>query len=96
MRGGWGLAAGGARRAGGQLAALEKPTTLARRELESLKDRRERLESLKQDTEADAPTSIANVTVESLEKLSPEERNRLYKNHLKLRVVIHNDQHAGG
>jgi hypothetical protein len=72
-----------------KLAALEETRTLARRELESLKDRRERLESLKQDREA-VLQAYANVTVESLVKLSPEERNRLYKT-LKLRVVIHDD-----
>jgi hypothetical protein len=74
---------------GVKLAALEETRTLARRELESLKDRRERLESLKQDREA-VLQAYANVTVESLERLSPEERNRLYKT-LKLRVVIHDD-----
>jgi site-specific DNA recombinase len=74
---------------GVKLAALEETRTLARRELESLKERRERLESLKQDREA-VLQAYANVTVESLERLSPEERNRLYKT-LKLRVVIHDD-----
>jgi hypothetical protein len=74
---------------GVKLAAQEETRTLARRELESLKDRRERLESLKQDREA-VLQAYANVTVESLERLSPEERNRLYKT-LKLRVVIHDD-----
>ena len=58
---------------GVKLAALEESRTLARRELESLKDRRERLESLKQDREA-VLQAYANVTVESLERLSPEER----------------------
>jgi hypothetical protein len=72
-----------------KLAALEETRTLARRELESLKDRRERLESLKQSREA-VLQAYASVTVESLERLSPEERNRLYKT-LKLRVVIHDD-----
>ena len=74
---------------GVKLAALEETRILAHRELESLKDRRERLESLKQDREA-VLQAYANVTVESLERLSPEERNRLYKT-LKLRVVIHDD-----
>jgi site-specific DNA recombinase len=74
---------------GVKLAALEETRTLARRELESLKERRERLESLKQDREA-VLQAYANVTVESLERLSPEERNRLYKT-LKLKVVIHDD-----
>lgn len=74
---------------GVKLTALEETRTLARRELESLKDRRERLESLMQDREA-VLQAYTNVTVESLEKLSAEERNRLCKT-LKLRVVIHDD-----
>jgi len=74
---------------GAKLAALEETRSLARRELESLKDRRERLESLKLDREV-LLQAYADVTVEALEGLSPEERNKLYKT-LKLRVVIHDD-----
>jgi hypothetical protein len=68
---------------------LEETRSLARQELESLKGRRERLESLKRDREAVLET-YANVTVEALEGLSPEERNKLYKI-LKLRIVLHDN-----
>src|SRR5215216_3363690 len=74
---------------GEKLAALEETRSVARRELESLKDRSERLENLKRDRDA-VLEAYANVTVEALEGLSPEERNKLYKT-LKLRVVIHDD-----
>jgi len=74
---------------GEKLAALEETRSLARQELESLQGRRERLESLKRDREA-VLEAYGNVTVEALEGLSPEERNKLYKI-LKLRVVIHDD-----
>jgi site-specific DNA recombinase len=74
---------------GEKLAALEETRSLARQELESLKGRRERLESLKRDREA-VLEAYANVTVEVLEGLSPEERNKLYKI-LRLRVVLHDD-----
>jgi hypothetical protein len=74
---------------GEKLAALEETRSLARQELESLQGRRERLESLKRNREA-VLEACANVTVEALEGLSPEERNKLYKI-LKLRVVIHDD-----
>ena len=74
---------------GEKLAALEETRSLARQELESLQGRRERLESLKRDREA-VLEAYANVTVEALEGLSPEERNKLYKI-LKLRVILHDD-----
>jgi site-specific DNA recombinase len=74
---------------GEKLAALEETRSLAQQELESLKGRRERLESLKRDREA-VLEAYANVTVAALEGLSPEERNKLYKI-LKLRVVLHDD-----
>jgi site-specific DNA recombinase len=74
---------------GEKLAALEETRSLARQELESLKGRRERLESLKRDRDA-VLEAYANVAVEALEGLSPEERNKLYKI-LKLRVVLHDD-----
>jgi hypothetical protein len=61
----------------------------AQRELEALRDRRERLEDLKRDRDA-LLERYANVTVEALEELSPEERNKLYKM-LKLRVVVGDD-----
>lgn len=74
---------------GEKLAALEESRATARRELEALADRRGRLEELKRDRDA-VLEAYANVTVEALEDLSPEERNKLYKI-LKLRVVLMDD-----
>ena len=74
---------------GEKLAALEETRATARRELEALKGRRERLEALKRDRDA-LLERYANVTAEALEELSPEERNKLYKM-LKLRVVMGDD-----
>jgi hypothetical protein len=62
---------------------------VARRELESLKGRSERLENLKHDRDA-VLEAYANVTGEALEELSPEERNKLYKI-LKLRIALRDD-----
>jgi len=74
---------------GEKLSSLEETRSLARRELDSLQGRRERLEALKLDREA-VLAAYADVTVETLDDLSPEERNRLYKT-LKLRAVVHDD-----
>jgi hypothetical protein len=74
---------------GEKLAALEETRATARRELEALKGRRERLEDLKRDRDA-LLERYANVTAEALEELSSEERNKLYKM-LKLRVVLRDD-----
>jgi hypothetical protein len=74
---------------GEKLAALEETRGLARRELEALKGKRERLEDLKRDRDA-VLEAYANVTAEALEELSAEERNKLYKI-LKLRVVVRDD-----
>jgi site-specific DNA recombinase len=74
---------------GEKLAVLEETRATARRELEALKGRRERLEDLKRDRDA-VLEAYANVTAEALEELSPEERNKLYKM-LKLRVVVGDD-----
>lgn len=70
---------------GEKLAALEEARGRARRELEALKGKRERLEDLKRGRDA-VLEAYANVTVEALEEPSAEERNKLYKI-LKLRVV---------
>lgn len=74
---------------GEKLATLEETRSVARQELESLKGRSERLESLRRDRDA-VLEAYANVTVEALEELTPEERNKLYKI-LKLRVVVRDD-----
>ena len=70
-------------------AALEETRSVARRELESLKGRSERLENLKRDRDA-VLEAYANVTAEALEELSPEQRNKLYKI-LRLRVSLRDD-----
>ncbi len=74
---------------GQKLAALEETRATARRELEVLKGRRERLEELKRDRDA-LLERYANITARALEELSPEERNKLYKM-LKLRVIVGDD-----
>jgi hypothetical protein len=74
---------------GEKLAALEDVRDLARRELETLKGKRERLEDLRRDRDA-VLEAYANVTAEALEELSAEERNKHYKIR-KLRVVIRDD-----
>jgi len=74
---------------GEKLSALEETRSVARQELESLKGRRARLDELKRDRDA-VLEAYANVTVEALEELTPEERNKLYKI-LKLRVVVRDD-----
>ncbi len=72
-----------------KLAALEETRDLARRELEALKGKRERLEELKRDRDA-VLDAYAGVTAETLERLTAEERNKLYKI-LKLQVVVRDD-----
>jgi hypothetical protein len=74
---------------GEKLTALEETRSVARRELESLKGRSERLENLKRDRDA-VLEAYANVTAEVLEELSPEERNKLYKI-LRLRIALRDD-----
>ena len=74
---------------GGKLAALEETRETARRELEDLRGRREKLERLKGDRDAILET-YADLTVEALDALSPEQRDRLYKM-LKLNVVLRDD-----
>ena len=74
---------------GGQLAALEETRETARRELEDLRGRREKLERLKGDRDTILET-YADLTIEALDALSPEQRNRLYKM-LKLNVVLGDD-----
>jgi len=74
---------------GEKLAALEETRNTARRELEALRGRSERLEGLRQDRDT-LLERYAILTEEALEELSPEERNKLYKT-LKLRVVLKDD-----
>ncbi len=62
---------------------------LARRELEALEGRRDRLEELRRDRDA-VLDAYAGMTTEALEGLTAEERNKLYKI-LKLRVVVRDD-----
>ena len=74
---------------GSKLAALEETRETAHRELEALRGRREELERLKGDRDA-VLEQYADLTVEALDALSPEQRNRLYKM-LKLNVVLRDD-----
>jgi hypothetical protein len=69
-----------------KLAALEETRSVALRELETLRSRRERIEQL----EHDADTLLehyAGMVPEALDDLISEERHRIYKM-LRLRVVV--------
>ena len=69
-----------------KLAALEETRQLARRELDILQDRRDRL----QDLERDKTTLLehyAGMVPRELDDLSPEERHRVY-NMLGLKVIV--------
>ena len=61
-----------------KLAALEETRELARRELASLQDRRDRLQKLERDKTA-LLEHYAAMVPEGLDALSPEERHRVYK-----------------
>ena len=74
---------------GEKLAALEETRNTARRELEALRGRSERLEGLRQDRDT-LLERYAILTEEALEELSLSQRNKLYKI-LKLRVVLRDD-----
>jgi hypothetical protein len=63
--------------------------SLARRKLEALVGRRQRLEELRRDRGA-VLDAYVGMTAEALEGLTAEERNKLYKI-LKLRVVVRDD-----
>jgi hypothetical protein len=72
-----------------KLAELEKVQKTAERELQTLKERTERLEQLEKDKDA-LLEYYAALAPEPLDTLSPEEHHRLYKM-LRLSVVVHTD-----
>jgi hypothetical protein len=72
-----------------KLAALDATRTTAERELETIKGRREHLDNLERDKEVLLETYAA-LTMEALESLTSEERQKLYKT-LRLRAVINLD-----
>ena len=74
---------------GSKLAALEETRETARRELEALGIRGEKLERLKGDRDA-VLEQYADLTAGALDALSPEQRNRSYKM-LKLNVALKDD-----
>ena len=74
---------------GDKLAALEETRSMARQELELLKGWRACLDDLKRDKDT-VLEAYANVTLEVLVELTPEERNSLYKI-LKVGVVVRDD-----
>jgi multidrug resistance efflux pump len=67
------------------LAELEETRATAKRELEALAGRRERLEQLEREKDA-LLENYAVLAPEALEGLEPEERHRIYKM-LRLRVI---------
>ncbi len=71
-----------------RLAELEG-RKLAKRELATLKDKRERIEELERDVEAVLEESV-RMTPEVLDNLTPEERHQFYKL-LRLKVVAYAD-----
>ena len=75
---------------GEKLKAIDETRAAARRELDALKDRSERVERLERDKEA-LLASYEAVTPEALDSLTPEERNTFYKM-LRLRVLAHPDR----
>ena len=75
---------------GEKLAGLEETSKAARRELDALKGRSERVAQLERDKEA-LLESYEAVTPEVLDALSPEDRNRFYRM-LRLEVRAHPDR----
>jgi site-specific DNA recombinase len=69
-----------------KLAALEETKQLARRELDGLQDKRERLQELERDKTA-LLEHYAGMVPDGLDELSPEERHRVYKM-LGLKVTV--------
>ena len=67
------------------LAELEETQDTARRELESLSQRREKIVELEHDKDA-LLESYAGMVPEALDRLTPEQRHQIYKK-LRLRVV---------
>jgi hypothetical protein len=72
-----------------KLAALEEARTVARRELDALKERRERIEHLEQDANV-LLEHYASMVPEALDDLTSEERHRVYKM-MRLNVVMYAD-----
>lgn len=70
-----------------ELGRLKETRSVAERELGALRTHQERVEQLEKDKEA-LLRSYQDVAPEALEKLSPEERNHLYKV-LRLKVRVH-------
>ena len=75
---------------GEKLRALDETRAEARRELDALKDRFERVEGLERDREV-LLESCEAITPEALDSLSPEDRNTFYKL-LRLEVLAHPDR----
>jgi site-specific DNA recombinase len=69
-----------------KLSALDEIRSTAKRELEAIRSRRERLEELERDKDA-LLDSYAQMTPEALDALTPEERHRVY-GMLGLRATI--------
>jgi site-specific DNA recombinase len=72
-----------------KLAILEETRDAARRELSTLKERRERIEHLEQDANA-LLEHYASMVPEALDGLTPEERHRIYKM-MRLNVTMYAD-----
>jgi hypothetical protein len=75
---------------GEKLKTLDDTRAQARRELDALKDRSERVERLELDKEA-LLVSYEAITPEALDSLSSEDRNTFYKL-LRLEVLAHPDR----
>ena len=71
---------------GTKLAGLEETRRIALQELDTLKDRRARLQELERDKAALLETS-AGMALSRIDDLTPEERNHVYKM-LRLRCVL--------
>ncbi len=72
-----------------KLAALEETRETVQRELEALRGHRERVEQLERDRDA-LMKRYAEMVPEKLDRLSPEEKHRVYKL-LKLSAILHAD-----
>jgi hypothetical protein len=73
-----------------KLAILESTRAVARRELDALKERRERVETLERDADA-LLEHYAVMVPEALEDLTSEERHDIYKM-LRLKVIVSADK----
>ena len=72
-----------------RLTELDDTRSIAERELEALRARRERIADLETDRDA-LLDSLVNVAPDALASLAPEDRHHVYKT-LKLRVVAYQD-----